>query len=165
MESVVWVDIALLTVLAASVVVGLVRGLVFEVMSLLGWLAAWVAAQWLAPDVAPHLPLGEEGTATRYAAAIALTFVVALVVWMLLARLVRLLVHATPLSLIDRLLGALFGLLRGVFLLMVVALLVSLSPWASSPAWRASAGASWLQAAVTEIRPLLPDSLSRHLPV
>jgi membrane protein required for colicin V production len=164
MESVGWVDIALLIVLAASVVVGLVRGLVFEVMSLLGWLAAWVAAQWLAPSVAPHLPFGEEGAPTRYAAAIALTFVVALIVWTLLARLIRLLVHATPLSLVDRLLGAMFGLLRGALLLLVVTTLVSLSPWAASPAWQASAGAAWLQSALAEIRPLLPESFSRHLP-
>ena len=44
-----WVDWAFLGVLCLSAVVGLVRGLVFEVLSLLGWVAAYFAAQWFAP--------------------------------------------------------------------------------------------------------------------
>ena len=44
-----WVDWALLAVLAVSVVIGLVRGFVFECLSLAGWVVAWFAAQWGAP--------------------------------------------------------------------------------------------------------------------
>ena len=73
-----------------------------------------------------------------------LAFVAAMVVWALLAKLIRMLIHATPLSLPDRLLGAAFGLLRGVVLLMAVATAVSLTPAAQSPAWRASVGARML---------------------
>ena len=43
-----WIDWTLLAVLAVSMVIGLMRGFVFEVMSLAGWLVAWFAAQWLA---------------------------------------------------------------------------------------------------------------------
>ena len=47
------VDWVLLSVLALSVVVGLVRGFLFEVMSLLGWVVAWFGSQFLAPELAP----------------------------------------------------------------------------------------------------------------
>ncbi len=164
MDAIGWVDIALIAILALSVAVGIVRGFVFEVMSLLGWLAAWVAAQWFAPSVAPHLPFGEPGSATQYAAAVVLTFIAALVVWTLLARLIRLVVHATPLSLIDRLLGAVFGLLRGGLVLLVIATVVGLSPWMKSPALQNSVGAAWLHAALSGLKPLLPDQLTQHLP-
>ncbi|HEX3140656.1 MAG TPA: CvpA family protein, partial [Rhizobacter sp.] len=64
-----WVDIVLASVLALSVIVGLVRGFVFEVLSLLGWFVAYFAAQWLTPDVAPHIPVGKPGSGINHAAA------------------------------------------------------------------------------------------------
>ena len=53
-----WVDLALLGVLALSVIVGLLRGFVFEVLSVLGWVVAYFAAQWLSPQVAEFVPIG-----------------------------------------------------------------------------------------------------------
>ena len=57
-----WVDMTMLVVLAVSMVVGLVRGFVFECLSLAGWLVAWFAAQWAAPQLAPHVPVGVPGS-------------------------------------------------------------------------------------------------------
>jgi membrane protein required for colicin V production len=159
-----WIDWSLLVVLAASVVVGLVRGFVFECLSLAGWIVAWFAAQWTAPMLAPHLPIGAAGSALNLAAALALCFIAAIVVWTLLARLIRLLLHATPLSFPDRLLGGGFGLLRGAVLLLAVAAVVGLTPAAQSPAWRQSQGARWLGLALQAVKPLLPDSAARLLP-
>lgn len=158
------VDLALLAVLLVSLAVGLFRGLVFEVLSLVGWVVAWFAAQWAAPQLAPMLPVGQPGGALNLGAAFALGFVSALVLWSLLARLVRLLIHATPLSFVDRLLGAGFGLLRGLVLLLAVATAVLLTPAAQSAAWRASQGAALLAKALHEIKPLLPEAAARHLP-
>src|SRR5258706_15674613 len=97
-----WVDLFFGGVLLLSVIAGLVRGLVFEVLSLVGWLVAYIGAQWLSPEVAPHLPVGKPGSALNLAAAFASAFIVVLLAWGLIARLVRLLVRATPLSLVDR---------------------------------------------------------------
>lgn len=160
-----WVDWALVAVLAASVVVGLMRGLVFECLSLAGWLVAWFAAQWAAPELAPSIPVGKAGSALNLAAAFAVTFVVAMVAWGLLARLIRMIVHATPLSIPDRLLGAVFGLLRGGVLLLAVATVVSLTPAAQSGPWRAAQGARWLATALQSLKPLLPESAARLLRV
>lgn len=84
--------------------------------------------------------------------------------WALAARLVRLLLHATPLSVPDRLLGAGFGLLRGSVLLLAAATLVALTPAAQSATWKRSEGARWLGIAMLGLKPLLPSELARHLP-
>jgi membrane protein required for colicin V production len=164
MSSIGWVDWALLAVLLVSVVVGLVRGLVFEVLSLLGWLAAYVAAQALGPSLAPHLPVGTPGSALNAGAAFAITFVLALIVWMLTARLIRLVIHATPLTLIDRTLGAAFGLVRALVLLLAVATVVSYTPAVRAAPWQASHGAAWLGVLLAGLKPVLPHAVVRHLP-
>jgi membrane protein required for colicin V production len=158
-----WIDIALVGILLLSVVVGLVRGFVFELLSLAGWIAAWFAAQWFAPLVAPHIPVGAPGSALNLGAAFAITFIVALVVWALVSQLVRLLIHATPLSIPDRLLGAVFGLVRGVVLLLAVTTVVGFTPLAKSAAWQQSRGATALHAALAALLPLLPPQVSKHL--
>ena len=159
-----WIDAVLAGVLVLSVIVGLVRGFVFEVLSLMGWFVAYFAAQWLAPDVAPHIPVGKPGSAINHAAAFAAVFMAALLIWALTSRLLRLLIHATPLSLPDRFLGGVFGLLRGLVLLLAVATVIGLTPLSKSNAWQASRGAQWLQAALDGLRPVLPPQLSQHLP-
>ncbi|MGC4077263.1 MAG: CvpA family protein [Rubrivivax sp.] len=159
-----WVDWTLLAVLAVSTVIGLVRGFVFEAMSLAGWIVAWFVAQWFASDLALHLPVGTPGGALNHAAAFVLTFVAALVAWSLMSRLVRLIVHATPLSPADRALGAGFGLLRGTVLLLALATVVALTPVAQSSSWRQSHGAVWLNTAMQGLKPVLPVDLARHLP-
>jgi membrane protein required for colicin V production len=160
-----WVDIVFGGVLVLSIVAGLVRGLVFEVLSLVGWLVAYVAAQWLSPEVAPHLPVGRPGSALNLAAAFACTFVGALIVWGLLARLIRLLVRATPLSLFDRVLGAGFGLMRGMMVVLVITTFVMLSSFGQSRPWRESQGARWANVALRGIKPMLPAQIAEHLPV
>jgi membrane protein required for colicin V production len=67
-----WIAVALI---AVSMLFGLMRGLVFEVMSLIGWVAAFIAAQWLASGVAAWVPFGEPEAAWRYPLAFVLVFV------------------------------------------------------------------------------------------
>ncbi len=159
-----WVDATLLGVLVLSIIVGLVRGFVFECLSLAGWLVAWFAAQWAAPSLAPHVPVGSAGSALNMAAAFAVAFLAALVLWSLLARLIRMLIHATPLSVADRLLGGSFGALRALVLLMAVCTVVALTPAAQSTAWGDSMGAQWLSQTLLVLKPLLPDAAARLLP-
>ena len=159
-----WVDATLLGVLLLSMLVGLVRGFVFECLSLAGWLVAWFGAQWASPQLAPYLPVGAPGSGLNLGAAFIVAFIAALVVWSLLSRLIRMLIHATPLSLPDRLLGAVFGLLRGGVLLLAVASAVLLTPAAQSQGWQASHGARWLGLTLRALKPLLPEPAARLLP-
>ena len=156
-------DLAMLAVLLVSMAVGAWRGLAFELMSLLGWFAAYLAAQWFTAAVVPYVPIGAPGSPLNHAAAFALTFLAALIAWGLLARLLKMLIHATPLSGVDRLLGAAFGVLRGGVLLLAVAAVVTRTPWADSPTWQQSTGAACLKVVITGLKPALPARIADQL--
>jgi membrane protein required for colicin V production len=153
-----WVDLAMLGVIALSAIVGAVRGFTFEVLSLLGWVAAWFAGLWLGPLLAPYLPVGAPGSPLNGIAAFACAFLVVLVLWGFGARGVSALVGKTLLRPLDRLLGAVFGVARGLLVLLALATIVAYTPASASPAWRESHGAAWLDSIVREVMPsILPE--------
>lgn len=158
-------DLVLLAVLLLSAIVGLWRGLTFEVLALLGWVAAYVAAQLLGPLAAPLLPVGSPGSALNHGAAFAAVFVLTLIVWGLAARGVRALIQATPLSGLDRLLGSVFGVLRGAVVLLALATVVLLTPLKNSSSWQQSQLGQALTVALRQLQPLLPHDMAQHLPV
>ena len=164
MHSITWVDWALIAVLTLSVVVGLWRGLVFEVLSLVGWIVAFIAAQMFAVQAAAFVPVGTPGSAFNHGVAFLGVFVLALLVWAVGSRLARMLIHATPLQPVDRALGGVFGLARGAVLLLVVATVVMLSPAQRSLAWQHSQGAAWLATVLQGLKPVLPEAIGRHVP-
>ena len=155
-----WVDIGLAAFLLVSVLIGLARGFVFELLSLAGWFAAWFAGWWLTPMFVGHVHVGEPGSGLNHGVTFACVFLVALVIWSVGARLVRALIRATPLSAIDRLLGAGFGFVRGLVVLLVAATVIGISPWGQSIAWQRSQGVAWLNTVLHELRPLFIDETS-----
>jgi membrane protein required for colicin V production len=159
-----WVDIGLALFLALSVIVGLARGFVFELLSLAGWFAAYFAGLWLTPAFRSYIHIGEAGSGLNYGATFACVFLAALIIWSLGARLVRMLIRATPLSAFDRLLGAAFGFVRGLVVLLVAATIVGISPWSQSTAWQRSQGVVWLNAVLQELRPLFTNEVSPQHP-
>ena len=158
------VDWVLLAVLLVSVLIGAWRGLVYEVLSVGAWITAFVIAQWLAADVGGRLPLGNASHEARFLAGLALVFVATLVACMLLITLLKRFVSVVGLRPIDRALGALFGLARGVLLLMVVVLAASRTPLHRQPDWEASAGVKALGNLVKTVVPMLPPEVIRYLP-
>ena len=156
-------DWILLAVLGCSLLLGLWRGLVYEVLSVLGWAVSFYAAQWFAPDVATMLPLQSLSDPLRYAAAFVLIFVAALFAWGLLAFGIKKLVEAVGLRPIDRVLGAVFGLLRGVILLLAAAVVINMTALKSSDWWVQSSGAPLLTSALEKLKPLLPEQFAKYL--
>lgn len=151
-------------VLAASVLLGLWRGLVYEVLSVLNWLAAFVLAQWLSPRVALMLPLGQAGEPLRYAAAFVLVFILALFAGGLLAWLTKKLVEAIGLRPVDRALGGLFGLVRGMVAVLALAVVVHLTGLREGPWWTESMTAGVATAALRGLKPMVPESFGSYLP-
>src|SRR5688572_8775274 len=98
-----WVFVA---VLAVSLLVGAWRGLVYEVLSVVSWLAAFVIAQWLAPEAAAWLPLSGYAEPVRYAAGFVVVFIAVVFAGALLAWVTKKLVEAVGLRPVDRTLGA-----------------------------------------------------------
>ena len=160
-----WVDLSLFAMIAVSVLVGLWRGLVFEVLAVLGWIVAYFAAQWFAPELAPRLPIGAAGSALNHAAAFAVVFVLTLVAWGIAARLVRMLVRAAPvISTADRLMGAAFGLVRALVLLLAISTVVGLTPLIKAQAWQQSRVAVWSNELLQSMKHVLPADFYRHFP-
>ena len=164
MMGIAWVDIALIALLLISMILGIVRGLVFEVLAIVGWVVAFLLAQWMTPALAGNIPLGAPGSLVNHGATFALIFVGTLFVWALVAWLIKKLVHATALSAVDRTLGAAFGLVRGVLIALVAATLVLWTPLARSESWRESHGAAVLQRMLGGLKPLMPQVLAERLP-
>lgn len=158
-----WVDLALAALLLLSVGIGLWRGLVFEVMSLAGWVVAYFAASPLSPLVEGFLPEGKFGPAVVHVVSLALAFFFVLIVWSLATRLVKTLIHATPLSVVDRLGGAGFGALRGVFIALLLVLVIGASPLAETGTWQASRAAPVLAGVLRDAAPLLPEPVARFV--
>ena len=156
-----WIFVA---VLLASMLIGAWRGLVFEVLSLLGWVVSFFVAQWWADDMAALLPMGESAGSLRYAAGFAVVFVASVFVCGFLTWLAKKLVEAIGLRPADRTLGAVFGVLRGLVLLLAVAVVAGLTPLRDAAWWQESRGAPVLAEVLRGLKPALPDEFARHLP-
>lgn len=156
-------DWILAAVLVFSLLLGAWRGLVYEVLSVLGWAVSFYAAQWMAPQVATMLPLQSASESVRYAAAFVLVFIAAVFAAGLLAALLKKLVDAIGLRPVDRTLGAAFGALRGLIMLLAATVVMDMTALKSSAWWQESAGAQTLTATLGSLRPLLPEQFARYL--
>jgi membrane protein required for colicin V production len=159
-----FLDWIFLTVLLGSLVLGAWRGLVYEVMSVLNWLLAFVLAQWLGQDVGRHLPMSGVSDVLRFAAGFVLVFIAAALVGALLVWLLTKLVETSGLRPTDRALGAGFGVVRGVILLLAVSVVVEMTPMKASAWWRDSTASGISKYALKGLKPVLPDSLGKYLP-
>ena len=157
-------DGVLLGILLVSMLLGAWRGLVFELFSLVGWVAGFFVARLFAQDVAQWLPLESFDTTLRYGIGFVLTFVLAVFAWGLLSALAKKLVEVAGLRPVDRTLGAIFGLLRAAVLILVLGVVVVSTPLHESNWWTQSQAAPWLAEAVASILPALSMEWGRLMP-
>jgi membrane protein required for colicin V production len=158
-------DWVFLAVLAASLLLGAWRGLVYEVLSVISWIAAFILAQWFAPDVAALLPMGSAGQGVRYLAGFLVVFIGVVFAGAFVAWIVKKLIEAVGLRPVDRVLGAAFGAVRGALLLLAVAVVVNMTPLRGGDWWVESMGADAATAALKQLKPVLPERFGQYLPV
>lgn len=158
-----WLDYAVLGVMATSLVVGAWRGLVREVISILGWVIAFLSANLFAGPLGPSMPQAIPSPELRLAAAYLAVFVGALVATSLLGMLLSALVKAAGLGGVDRTLGAGFGTARGVLIVLAAALLAGLTSAPRQAWWRDSVSGPLLSQAAGMLKPLLPQTLAERL--
>lgn len=160
MQTLDWICLVLL---ALSVLLGAWRGLLYEALSIVAWIVAFFVARWAAEAVGRLLPLGDAGEPMRYAVGFALVFILAAFAGGLMAAAARRAARALGVRLVDRTFGMIFGLARGLLLLLLVAVVVQLGGLSAEPWWHDSWSGPLLQATVQRALPLLPGSFAQHL--
>lgn len=156
-------DWIILAILLLSMALGAWRGLVYEVLSVLGWLAAFIVAQLYAATVGQMLPMSGATDALRYAAGFVITFIATAFAAGLLAWLAKKLIETTGLRPVDRTLGAFFGLLRGALILLAATTAVLMTPLSEGDWWKQSAGAGFLSATLRAVKPILPSEMGQYI--
>jgi membrane protein required for colicin V production len=158
-----WLDYAVIGVIAISALWGVWHGFVREVLSLAGWVIAFLAANLLAGPVGERLPESIARAELRVLLAFVGVFVVTLIVTTLVALLLTRLLKAAGLGGLDRTLGGLFGVARGLVILLAIALLAGLTRFPADPAWRGSFFAPALARAAVAVKPWLPPAFAERL--
>lgn len=154
-------DFAILTILLVSLLLGLWRGLVYEVLSLAGWPIAFVLSKLFANSIVPLLPMQQE--AARIAAAYIAVFVAALIVWSVLVWLFARLVKAIGLGWLDSVMGGLFGVLRGGLVILALVWLAGLTHIPDQPFWHSAHTSKTAEDVALLTKSWLPDNIAQRI--
>jgi membrane protein required for colicin V production len=158
-----WFDYAVLGVIGLSLLLGVFRGLVKELISLVGWVAAAVIASMFASQLSEWVPPGVGNQVLRVAIAFVIVFLAVVVTAALLGWALSMLIKAAGMGLADRILGAMFGLFRGVLIVLVAVMLAGLTMLPQDPIWKQAVLSGPLETAVVAVKPLLPRELAQRI--
>ena len=158
-----WLDIGVLMVVAVSVVWGAWRGFIREAVGIGGWILAFVMSNILAQPVSDAFAGIVANAELRFAVAFAAVLLATLLVCLIAASLISRKVKDAGLAPLDFTLGGVFGIFRGVVIVLAVGFLAGLTTFPSHPVWHESASGDFMARAVLALRPLLPADLSRRL--
>ena len=158
-----WLDYAVIGVIGASFIWSAFRGVVREIISLAGWIMAFLAASLFAGPLALALPSEIPGESLRALIAYLGIFIAVLIVSSLTGVLLSRLVQVAGLGAADRLFGAAFGLARGAVFVVALALMAGLTSAPRQPWWRDSVVGAPLVAAASALKPWLPVTLTGRL--
>lgn len=155
-----WVVIA---IVALSTLFAFHRGVVREVIALVAWVVGLAAALTLSPALAAALPDLPAHPAIRYLIAFAAILVGTLLAGALIAWPISRAIRALGLAFVDRFLGGVFGLVRGVVVVLALALIAGLTPLPQSAWWQNATLAAPIVAGVEALTPYLPRELADRL--
>lgn len=152
-----WVDYCILGALGVSMLIGLLRGFTREALNLGSWVLAFIAALLLAPPVERLLESSIGIVGVRMVVAYLAVFIAALVVGAILTHIIANAIRRTPFSGPDRMLGAGFGLARGLVLLIAAVMLGGLTVVTQEGWWRESVLIDKAEPAALWARGKLPE--------
>jgi membrane protein required for colicin V production len=156
-------DYLVLFVLVCSVVISTLRGLMKEILSLLSWVVSFVVANAYGEALAKLLPDMMPGKTTRLIVAFIALFIGARLLMLLLSMAVDAVIKASGLTLADRGLGGLFGLGRGLVIVLAVVLLCGMTAIPQQPFWREALLSPLAETAARTVKPYLPGDFASHV--
>ncbi len=156
-------DYVVLFVLVASVIISTLRGLVKEMLSLAGWIVAFVVANRYSAPLAAMLPEAVPGDVVRLIVAFIALFIGVRILMGLLTMAIAALVEAGGLSLADRGLGGLFGLGRGLVIVLTGVILCGMTSIPQQDFWQQALLSPLAESGVRTVKPFLPAALAQHV--
>lgn len=156
-------DYLVLFVLICSVVISILRGLVKEILSLLGWVVSFVVANAYGDDLAKLLPEVIPGAVTRLIVAFIVLFIGVRLLMKLLTMAIEAAIKASGLTLADRGLGGLFGLARGLLIVLAAVLLCGMTAVPQQPFWKGAVLSPLAETAARTVKPFLPGDFARYV--
>ena len=156
-------DYVVLAIVGLSIFFSIMRGLVREILALVGWIAAFFVAKTYTLELSPLLPKAIPTETLQYLAAFIILFLATLLVSSLLAIALSQVFKKVGLSWIDRGLGAIFGALRGLIIVGVLVFLGGLTELPKDTVWRSAMFSAPLEAMVISALPLVPDAISARI--
>ncbi len=157
-----WADYCILATLGISVLIGLLRGFVREAMALAGWVLAFWAA-WAYGDQLAAWFTAISLPSARLLVGYAVCFIAVLVVCGIIGMLLHKLIAGSGLSGSDRMLGMVFGLLRGLAVVTLTILLLGFTPLPRDPWWHQSQLLPTFQGYAQWLSARLPPDVTKHL--
>ena len=157
-----WIDWVVVTVLAASIILSVVRGLVKEVASLAVWVVAVVGASRLAHFPAELLPPWLSAP-LQQTVGFLIVLVLILIIGKLITMALKELVSAAGVGTLDRILGTGVGLARGGLIVIVLSVLAAMTSLPTQPAWKTAKTRSFLELGIRTVAPWLPASVGDRL--
>jgi membrane protein required for colicin V production len=134
-----WVDYVLIVAIVLSALFGFYRGIIKEILSLVGW----VFSYWVALKFSHNLTgLFEDMVANKtllQGISFAALFLVTLIVFMIISFIIGRFIRLSGLGPIDRGIGAVFGLARGALIATLLVFFGNMTPLAAGEAWSGSA--------------------------
>ncbi|MEO5765912.1 MAG: CvpA family protein [Casimicrobiaceae bacterium] len=156
-------DLAILAVILLSTLFAFVRGVVRELIALVAWVVGIVGALAFAAVVGAWIPEIPGYPAVRYLIAFAAILIAALVIGAIIAAPLARVIRAAGLGFVDRFLGSLFGLLRGVLLIVGFVLVAGLTALPRADWWQNSALTPTFVVAALALKPWLPAQWAERL--
>ena len=156
-------DYAVFSIVGFSVLLSIIRGLVREVLALAAWAIAFVVAWIFGGELAALMPEEIPTMELRLLAGFATVFFLVLLAMSLVAIAASQLVKSAGLSVEDSMMGAMFGLARGLLVVMALVLAAGATSLPAEPVWREAALRPLLERAALGIRDWLPPAIGQHI--
>jgi membrane protein required for colicin V production len=156
-------DYVALAIIGFSIILSVMRGFFREALAILGWIAAFVTAKTYASQILPMMPEDIPTESLRILAAFLVLFFATLLVASLLAIALSSVLKKMGLGWLNRLLGAFFGLARGMLIVCIVVFLGGLTKLPNDARWRNAMFSAPLEALVISMLPWVPISIAKHV--
>ncbi|MCX7189996.1 MAG: hypothetical protein RLZZ541_496 [Pseudomonadota bacterium] len=156
-------DYLVLAIIGLSIILSVMRGLLIEALSIVGWVVAFFVAKTYSSQLMPMMPADIPTESLRILAAFLVVFFATLLITSLLAIALSTVFKKIGLGWLNRVLGAIFGLARGMLIVCILVFLGGLTDLPQDERWRNAMFSAPIEALVTSLLPWVPDSITQYI--